>query len=103
MVEVNDIDNENITTTEEEKQHEKKVDRRKFNKGMEKYALWRYEDGVYNTKPFDPEYFKKYQIKYYHEKTKEKIECPLCGKLTSVHHIRRHQRTKYCIKNNKNI
>ena len=39
-----------------------------------KTALWRYnEDGTYNNKPLNPNYFAKYQKKLYDEKLGKKI------------------------------
>ena len=59
------------------------------------------ETGIYNTKPLDPEYFKK----YYHAHS-EKVTCQLCGKLTGQFKMFRHVKTQKCLKaqqNNKMI
>ncbi len=50
-------------------------------------------DGSYNAKPLDPEYFKN----YYH-RSKEAIECEVCGKtLASGSHMKRHRATNHCM------
>jgi hypothetical protein len=61
-------------------------------------ALWRWnEDGTYNRKPKDPNYFNN----YWHEKRKFianlKIECEYCQKLTMKRNYLRHQQNKKCI------
>lgn len=74
-----------------------KIDRRTI-----KRAPWRTtvnEDGtvIYNHKPLDPEYFKK----YWHAKRKLianlKFECEYCHQLTMRRHYERHQQRKSCI------
>ena len=87
----------NIKKVEEEPVE--KIDKIKILK-----APWRteiLEDGskIYNNKPCDPEYFKK----YYHEKRKEKeaivITCELCLRRVACGHIHRHHRSIICKKN----
>ena len=58
----------------------------------------------YNGKPLDPEYYKKYYI----SKLKQNVCCSICGKCTNIAHIRRHERSAFCLKvkyqlENKNI
>ena len=62
-----------------------------------KRALWRYkENGVYSHAPKDdPDYYKR----YYHEKIKLKIECPLCKRMTGAQKLSRHQESTLCLKN----
>ena len=85
-------ENQPIETTSE------KVDKRKI-----KRAPWRTitnEDGTtkYNSKPNDPDYFKK----YWHEKRCEKestvITCERCQKKFTFGHLARHLKSNYCIK-----
>jgi len=56
-------------------------------------ATWRYnEDGTYNKKPNDPEYFKN----YYQEKSKGvRFKCE-CGGVFLKTGISRHRNSKYC-------
>ncbi len=50
-------------------------------------------DGSCDAKPLDPEYFKN----YYH-RSKEPIECEVCGKtLPSGGHMMRHRATNHCM------
>ena len=51
------------------------------------------EAGKYNTKPSDPEYFKK----YYHAHS-EKVTCQFCGKLTGQFKMFRHVKSQKCLK-----
>ena len=75
-----------------------KVDGRKI-----KRTPWRtitLEDGTtkYDSKPNDPDYFKK----YYHEKRKfndaVKIKCEYCDKCYTKGHKARHEKSNHCIK-----
>ena len=88
---MNTTDSENDIT-----QPVEKINRRKI-----KRALWRttiLEDGkiIYNNKPSDPLYFKK----YYDEKRKDKesqiICCDRCQRTIAAGHINRHQKTTIC-------
>jgi hypothetical protein len=51
------------------------------------------EDGTYNLKPLDPEYFKK----YYHAH-KVSIQCECCDKYVDKYKLNKHKRSKYCTK-----
>lgn len=51
-------------------------------------------DGTYNSKPLDPDYFRK----YWHEKLTVHIDCPRCGKSTGKGKIARHFKSAACIK-----
>ena len=96
-----DSENQPIETTTETKPIEtttEKIDKRKI-----KRAPWRTitnEDGTtkYNSKPNDPDYFKK----YWHEKRCEKestvITCERCQKKFTFGHLARHLKSNYCIK-----
>ena len=63
----------------------------KRGRGMprQEHAAWRYkEDGTYDGRPLDPEYFKKYMI--------VKVPCPNCGVEVSRGHLSRHKTRKPC-------
>ena len=51
------------------------------------------ENGKYNSKPLDREYWNN----YYHEKRKIPMQCPRCGKATTNGNLRCHQLTKSCL------
>ena len=52
------------------------------------------ENGKYNSKPNDPEYFKK----YYHQVVKQPYTCPRCDSILSSKSLRhRHEKTIYCM------
>ena len=44
------------------------------------------------------EYFRNYQMKYYHEKSKLKVVCELCGSKTTTKNLVKHKRTRKCKK-----
>lgn len=49
-----------------------------------------------NTKPSDPEYFKKYYHRHYGCNA---YTCPICGKtLSNNQKIKRHENSKFCLK-----
>jgi endogenous inhibitor of DNA gyrase (YacG/DUF329 family) len=50
------------------------------------------EDGTYNDKPVDPDYFKK----YYHE-NKATNPCPICAKPILDKTLARHQKSNKCM------
>ena len=52
------------------------------------------DDGTYDNKPLDPNYFKT----YYHTKGTEQIECPTCGYKCKRNYLYRHSKTDKCIK-----
>ena len=54
----------------------------------------RWINGVYNNKPLDPEYFKK----YYNSKLSEKVECPICKSMVGKQKLVIHQQRKKCKK-----
>ena len=76
------IDSENVTTTDEEPIVEK--------------TNWRTEsNGIYNNKPCDENYFKK----YYQNKTKTKCVCNVCGtELSCKSNLAKHKKSKKCQK-----
>jgi hypothetical protein len=55
-------------------------------------TAWRSAGDKYDGRPKDPEYRKK----YYQEKLKTPITCPLCGHDTNKTQMNRHQSTKRC-------
>ena len=50
------------------------------------------ENGNYNNKPNDPEYFKK----YYHLKLSKQVACCNCGAEVTSQKMSRHQKSKKC-------
>ena len=58
-------------------------------------AEWRYdcEKGIYNNKPTDPEYFKKYMA--------IKVPCPCCSRVVTRGDLYKHKKRDICIKNRK--
>ena len=57
-------------------------------------AEWRYlENGKYDNRPIDKDYFKKYMI--------VKVECPLCGKFIQRGDLSKHKKRTICAKNRK--
>ena len=56
---------------------------------------WRYneETGIYNNKPTDPEYFKKYMA--------IKVPCPCCSRVVTRGDLYKHKKRDICIKNRK--
>ena len=42
------------------------------------------------------EYHRHYQMKYYHEKSKLKVVCELCGSKTTAKNLVKHKRTPKC-------
>ena len=53
------------------------------------------EDGTYDKKPLDPQYFKK----YYETKLKQSYQCPVCQKvISSKSNLSKHQQTSKCKK-----
>lgn len=50
------------------------------------------QDGSYNTKPIDPEYFKK----YYHKHGAELTVCPHCGIECRKNYMYQHSKTNKC-------
>ena len=53
------------------------------------------KDGSYNSKPLDPQYFKK----YYETKLKQPYKCPVCHKvISSKSNLSKHQQTEKCKK-----
>lgn len=57
-------------------------------------ANWRYqENGIYNNKPLDKDYFRKYMA--------VKVQCPNCSKMVSHGDLSKHKKRNVCIKNAK--
>ena len=56
---------------------------------------WRYneEAGIYNNKPIDKEYFKKYMS--------VKVECPCCSRMVLRGDLSKHKKRSICINNTK--
>ena len=84
-----------VTKTEATLNETKKIKRQR--------APWRtitLDDGTtkYNSKPFDPEYFKKYYIEKRKESESLIITCERCGRSHTTGHTTRHQKSKYCVK-----
>ena len=53
------------------------------------HAAWRYkEDGTYDSRPLDPECFKKYM--------NVRVPCPNCGVQVPRGHVSRHKKAKPC-------
>ena len=52
------------------------------------------ENGVYDAKPLDKNYFKNYYKN--NLKTSDKIACPLCGRESSKLNLLKHQKTTIC-------
>ena len=52
------------------------------------------DDGTYDNKPLDPNYFRT----YYHTKGSEQVECPTCGYQCKRNYLYRHSKTDKCIK-----
>ena len=90
-----DIDDENITTSEEEI----RINLRKQIKDLRQQLK---DHSTYKDKlPKDPEYFKKYQAKLYKEKLCERVPCELCGRLQTLKHMKEHQQKPICLRNRK--
>ena len=52
-------------------------------------AVWRWkENGTYDGRPIDPEYFKKYMV--------VRVPCPNCGVQVPRGHVSRHKKAKPC-------
>ena len=86
------------STESETTQTNEKIDRRKI-----KRALWRTtenEDGTtkYNSKPNDPDYFKKYWNEKRRDVESNVITCERCQKKFTYGHLTRHLKSTYCIK-----
>ncbi len=63
----------------------------KKGRGMprKEHAAWRYrDDGTYDSRPLDPEYFKKYMS--------VRVPCPLCGIDVLRGNIPKHKKRKPC-------
>ena len=56
-------------------------------------TFWRYQNGKYNDRPIDPDY----QIKYYRLKSSLPVACKLCGCVSVISQMNRHQRSKTCL------
>lgn len=55
-------------------------------------SRWK-DNGLYDTKPLDPDYFKK----YYQNKFKTPFTCPDCGTtITNKSNLSKHRGTKKC-------
>ncbi len=50
------------------------------------------EDGIYNSKPLDKNYFKN----YYQNKLSIKTDCPDCGRKISKSNLSKHRQTAIC-------
>ena len=59
-----------------------------------KVSTRRREDGTYNNKPTDPDYFNK----YYHTKGREMTTCPQCGAGVRKNYLTNHMNLKKCFK-----
>lgn len=76
---VNELYEEPITQTSEEEPKQTTSSR------------WN-EDGTYNSKPLDKNYFKN----YYQNKLACKIDCPDCGRKISKTNLSKHRQTAIC-------
>lgn len=57
-------------------------------------AEWRYqENGIYNSKRIDKDYFRKYMA--------VRAACPNCNKMVSHGELSKHKKRNICIKNKK--
>ena len=92
-----DIDNDNITTSEEEVKLSLKQQIRELKKQLNE--LKPYKDKL----PLDPDYFCKYQKKIYDEKLGKKVPCELCGRMQTLKHLKDHQKKPICLRNRKSI
>jgi len=71
----------------------------KNKRGRPKNPVRHLEDGTYNPKPLDKQYFNK----YYHAKIYNRINCPLCNRETSKQKLSTHQISKLCLKTRNQI
>ena len=71
----------------------------KNKRGRPKKPVRHLEDGTYNPKPLDKQYFNK----YYHAKIYNRINCPLCNRETSKQKLSTHQISKLCLKTRNQI
>ena len=64
---------------------------KRIRKPRERTSLWRWnEDGSYNNKPNDPNYFNNYM--------KRRVVCNFCQRLSTVAHITLHRKSQVCMK-----
>jgi hypothetical protein len=66
----------------------------KNKRGRPKNPVRHLDDGTYNSKPLDKQYFDK----YYHAKVYNRINCPFCNRETSKQKLSTHQSSKLCLK-----
>ncbi len=84
-------DSNNLKTEESDNIENEDKPIKKIRKPRERTALWRWnEDGSYNNKPNDPNYFNNYM--------KRRVICNYCHRLSSVAHITEHRKSQICMK-----
>ena len=63
--------------------------KRRLGKPRQESAVWRWkDDGTYDSRPIDPEYFKKYMS--------VRVPCPFCGVDVLRGNIPKHKKRKPC-------
>ena len=81
-----------ITTSSEEEQAGGLLNSNYVGVEPNRPSRWR-DDGTYDKKPLDPNYFKK----YYQNHLKQPFTCPDCGKtISSKSNLSKHQQTAKC-------
>ena len=79
------------TVIEEQIEIVKKRKPHKVKRNPERYLA----DGTYNSKPLDPDYFKK----YWREHSNKEYKCPICEKVIfSCDKIKRHEKSRFCLR-----
>ena len=69
-------------------------------RGRPAHATWRIqEDGTYNDKPLDPEYFKLYARGH----AMVKVVCPLCQSTVNRQELNLHQQRPICERRRQNM
>ena len=84
-------DSNNVKTEESDNIETEDKPIKTIKKPRERIALWRWnEDGSYNSKPIDPNYFNNYM--------KTRVVCNYCQRLSTVAHITLHRKSQFCMK-----
>ena len=69
--------------------------KRRLGKPRQESAVWRWkDDGTYDSRPIDPEYFKKYMS--------VRVACPLCNLSVLRGVLARHKKRTICAKRQMN-
>ena len=69
---------------------DKSLDKNPEVKTIKHRAEWRYlENGKYNNKPIDKDYFRKYMA--------VRVECSVCGKMVLRGDLSKHKKRSICI------